>query len=340
MACNYDTLSEPVTKQEVIDYKQKISKVRNIYSTFNQLGTIFGFVISFILAFMLITVGSFEFKKGNYTLLVAGIGVICLTIIAGLVTYFVSYLNKLKDDIKLSRFSQANGLSYEPAVDAVDLKYPGMIFNVGYSHLYRGRLRDETGDLFEISNYQYTIGSGKNRRTIENGYVMIKLDRNLPNIVLDSNQNNFKLLGLNMSNLPVNFKNNQKLSLEGDFNNYFTLYAPVGYERDALYIFTPDLMALFVDNSSIFDAEVIDDKLFIYSSKFDLVDSSVLDRLFKIIDTVGKKTLSQTDNYSDERVGNRTVDEVSVRGMRLKKQFVSVGVVLSIVIFILMVIVF
>ena len=36
----------------------------------------------------------------------------------------------------------------------------------------------------------------------------------------------------------------QVLSLEGDFDRYFTLYCPKEYERDALYVFTPDLMAL------------------------------------------------------------------------------------------------
>jgi hypothetical protein len=126
----------------------------------------------------------------------------------------------------------------------------------------------------------------------------------------------------------------QTLSLEGDFNEHFTLYAPKEYERDALYIFTPDLMALLIDNVSKFDVEVIDDQLFVYGSEFRLVDENVWRRIFAIITNVGQKTISQTDYYADERVGDRSVDVVAEPGRRLR-QGLSWQVIVFAVLFII-----
>jgi hypothetical protein len=117
-------------------------------------------------------------------------------------------------------------------------------------------------------------------------------------MVLDSRSNN----GFFGTNLPESFGRNQVLSLEGDFDRHFTLYAPKEYERDALYLFTPDLMALLIDEASPFDVEIVDDWMFIYSARpFDSLQPASYQRLFSIMATVGAKTLSQSARYSDER---------------------------------------
>ena len=78
-------------------------------------------------------------------------------------------------------------------------------------------------------------------------------------MVLDARSNNGLFGG---TNLPSQFSKDQILSLEGDFSEYFTLYCPREYERDALYVFTPDLMALLIDQTSTFDVEIVDDWMF------------------------------------------------------------------------------
>ena len=121
----------------------------------------------------------------------------------------------------------------------------------------------------------------------------------LPHMVLDATANN-GLFGT--STLPISFDRAQVLSLEGDFDRYFTLYCPRDYERDALYVFTPDLLALLIDESRHFDVEIVDDWMFVYSAtRFDMTDPGTLRRLFRIVDTVGAKTLRQTARYADGR---------------------------------------
>src|SRR5690606_7535742 len=106
-----------------------------------------------------------------------------------------------------------------------------------------------------FGNLRYVTGSGKSRSVHQWGFLAVGLDRRLPHMVLDSRANN-RMLGL--SNLPAGFRRDQILSLEGDFDRYFTLYCPKEYERDALYVFTPDLMALLIDEAAPYDVEVVD----------------------------------------------------------------------------------
>lgn len=57
----------------------------------------------------------------------------------------------------------------------------------------------------------------------------------------------------------------QRLSLEGDFDRHFALYCPAGSERDALYLFTPDILALLIDRVRGLDVEVVGDRLLLTS---------------------------------------------------------------------------
>jgi hypothetical protein len=135
-------------------------------------------------------------------------------------------------------------------------------------------------------------------------------------MVLDARDNN--ALG-RFSNLPDVFNRNQTLKLEGNFNNYFTLYAPAEYARDALYVFTPDVMAALIDSGSKYDLEVMDNSLWIYSKgRFDM-NEPTLRQLLKIADTIGGELGDQSAGYVDERVGDRSANIVAAPGKRLKK---------------------
>jgi len=226
----------------------------------------------------------------------------------------------------LSRFADANGLSFSASDSSP--QYPGAIFSIGSGRMVKDHLQSTTDRFLDMGNYQYTTGSGKNQQTHNWGFMAMHLDRKLPHMMLDSRANN-SIFG---TNLPASFSKDQVLSLEGDFDKHFTLYAPKAYERDALYVFTPDLMALLIDEASPFDVEIVDDWMFVYSSrKFDVVSPALYQRLFRIVDTVGAKTLSQTDRYVDERVGSFAANFVAPQGQRLKKGIPVLGIVFVVV---------
>jgi hypothetical protein len=190
-----------------------------------------------------------------------------------------------------------------------------MIFNLGYSRSAFNHLNSTTGRYFDLGDFEYTTGSGKSRSTHYWGFLALHLDRKLPNMVLDSKENN-TLFG---SDLPIAFKRDQILSLEGDFDKHFTLYCPQEYEQDALYVFTPDLMALLIDDAGSYDVEIVDDWMFIYSPhRFPPLSVPNYQRLFTIVQTVGTKTISQTENYHDDRVGSAAANIVAPQGQRLR----------------------
>jgi len=237
---------------------------------------------------------------------------------------------------RLDRFARANGMRFTPQVDGSD--EIGMIFDRGHDRTTSELMRLGDGWLdgrVETANYRYSVttGSGKNRRTrvYRWAYLVIQLDRHLPQLVLDALQNDHRVFGIGTSNLPVSFASTQRLGLEGDFDQYFRLSVPAGYERDAVYVLTPDLMALLIDQAgtgSALDVEIVDDRIYFYApGHLEYGDPTVWQRLTTIVRTVGAKTLRQTVRYADERVGDRAIDVVASQGRRLRRGGVRLATV-------------
>lgn len=207
--------------------------------------------------------------------------------------------------------------------------FEGMIFDVGHSRRTTGYAMSQSSIIGAIANHMYVTGHGKHQRSHSYGFVHIRLPRNLPHMVLDARKNNF----LGISNLSTNFKSGQRLQLEGDFNKHFTLYAPQKYERDALYIFTPDIMQLLVDTVADYDVEIVGNSLFVYSSKaIKLTRRADIERLMQIADKLAAKFDRRVDYYADEKVDDRDLDLVAPQGARLKTG-ISIITVIILVIF-------
>ena len=158
---------------------------------------------------------------------------------------------------RLRRFAEANGLEYQWTTGVADR--PGMIFprvRTGYA---RDVLVGDGEFPIEVGNVRCNR-RGRLWRTQRWGYLALRLQTPLPHIVLDAVGNN----SLGVSSLPVGLHAGQRLSLEGDFDRVFRLYCPAGYERDALYLFTPDIMARLMDTAAELDVEIIDDRMYFY----------------------------------------------------------------------------
>ena len=201
---------------------------------------------------------------------------------------------------RLFRFANANGLGYEPL--SGPLAWPGMIFDAGKNAAGHDLVHGPDGLV--VGNYRYVTGSGKQRRVHLWGFAALRLGTELPHIVLDAKSNN-SVLG--SSNLPSPFDRAQRLGLEGDFDRYFALLCPAGYESDALYLFTPDIMARFIDHAAEFDVEIVDDRLYLYSRR----DLSTLDPetwvwLWATLDALADK-IARWERWRDGRLGSTTV---------------------------------
>lgn len=337
---DYGPLTRPLTRVEVREFFRQhhndAGLNANAISKWHRTGAIivagfFGLVIvlpwvmSFIVSVM----------SGDIDAAGPPIGAIIAILVVGGGVLWLIHLGtqKRKEQVmRLSEFAAKNKLAYTPIVEG-SVHRTGLIFQQGgHSKKTQDIL---SGAGFEAANYTYVTGHGKNAHTHTWGYIAIPLERHVPHMLLDSKKNNLQLFGKDVvGSLPITFKKDQILSLEGDFNNHFTLYAPKEYERDALYIFTPDLMALLIDQTAEYDVEVVDDMLYVYSTThFKFTDRPVMERIMAITQTVGSKAVDRTDYYADTRVGNRTIDAIAAHGQRLQKGVPVIAVIVMLFVF-------
>ncbi len=223
-------------------------------------------------------------------------------------------------------FAAANGWQYEPSAPAPS--FQGSIFGFLLDATVTDRFARAAGD-FEVGVVTGRVGGGQDyagtggavrvsfstNQVMTFGYLAVKLERKLPQFVLDATRNDDG----RYSNLPMPIAAGQRLSLEGDFDQHFALHSPHGYERDALYIFTPDLMALLIDEAGDFDVEIIDEWFFVYArAGWDLSNGTLWRRLDRIRQVVGAKAITRTDLYANER------DPAAIaQGSRLRMGFFS-----------------
>ena len=137
-------------------------------------------------------------------------------------------------------------------------------------------------------------------------YLAVTLPAPLPHLVLDAVANNrFR------SDLPGGVDRARRLSLEGDFDRSFHVYVPAGYERDALVVLTPDVMAALADDAARFDLEFVDDRLVFFTSPaadfgapaaWQAVDAILADAVPRITD--------RARGYRDDRVPGQSTPRV------------------------------
>ncbi|MEV7873201.1 hypothetical protein [Microbacterium sp. NPDC089188] len=192
---------------------------------------------------------------------------------------------------RIAGFARDVGMEYVAALPEPAL--PGAIFQIGGDRTASDLVRSSHPRFVEVGNHSYTVSNGKNTTTSRWGYIAIRLDVPLPHIVLDAMGNGVRL-GL--------WERGQHLSLEGDFDRYFRLYCPTGYERDALYLFTPDVMARFIDNAAVLEVEIVDDWLFLYSpTELSTLDPARWAWVFSVVAALLDK-LEQWGRWRDDRM--------------------------------------
>ena len=176
--------------------------------------------------------------------------------------------------------------------------------------LWAGNLAYEPTMQIGVASYS---GSKSDPKGPRHGfrYLTMGLSRDLPHLMIDSLRN-----GSLRSLLP----GTERMSLEGDFDRYFAVYAPKGYERDALEILTPDVMACLIDYGRNWDIEVVEDRLIVASSKVrGWNDCDEVTALLRFSEIFGDELGHQAATYSDPRAAHPRY-QVAVAGRRLTRR--------------------
>jgi hypothetical protein len=161
------------------------------------------------------------------------------------------------------QFARANNFIYQKRGFAEDFPAPGL--QVGYDRYTEDIINAVYKDCpLTFFNFNCTTGSGKHKQHHLFTVCEIRYEAHLPEIFLDVHRS--------FLTYPIAFGDrhpgaDRKLTLEGDFNKYFTLYVPSGYEVPALQIFSPDVMQELIEHSKNYCLEFKGDRLYIYSFK-------------------------------------------------------------------------
>ena len=300
---DYSTLSQPIT------YKEARAEVKEVPGRYKNAMFVIALLI-LIFGFNILLIGAVD----NLFIIL-----LPLLFVAGFAAFY--YRRFRKEVINLAqvqRFAKANDM-ITVANSGEFTGYPGSLFNDGHSRSIIMSVRTkEPKDMMEVGNYRYVIGSGKNSHEYFFTYMLIRLDRKVPHIYIDSKGNN----SWGNRNHAGDFARSQKFELEGDFNKYFTVYAPSEYESDALYILTPDVMHSLVTYGQDFDFELIDDTLIMFKhGVVALGESNNLETLLSKAMEFAEEFRQQTKRYADDRVANAAANTVAVKGQRLKSGF-------------------
>ena len=182
------------------------------------------------------------------------------------IMFYLMYLEKRARDRFMQRFALLAGFQYQEGTLTDDIDAP-------YLQIGRDRsLEDVVVGTFQtyplrFFNFNCIVGYGKYQHTITFSAAQIGYRIALPHIFLDAHHHFFVDDAVFSAGAPVHDSNQESIKLEGDFNKYFSLYAPKGYEIETLQIFTPDIMADLIEYSKNFSLEFYGSNLYIYSRK-------------------------------------------------------------------------
>ncbi|MFK4788287.1 hypothetical protein [Microbacterium sp. ZW T5_56] len=154
--------------------------------------------------------------------------------------------------------ARENGWDFELETLAIP---PARSMKVGTERKVLDLVRLRRAPRIELGVFQTKVDAGRSTAIVRQDYLALALPQKLPNILLQAMPSGPRLG--NAIAVPTGIDPDQFLSLEGDFDRYFRLYCPPGYERDALYLFTPDIMALFIDHAHGCSVEIIDNWLIV-----------------------------------------------------------------------------
>lgn len=210
--------------------------------------------------------------------------------------------------VRVARAATSNGLVFDVHPRGVDLpeaavaSLPGAVA----THALRSRAPERWPVFFAAS-----IGPELARAVRQRGIVAIALDGQTPHLVVHNRRARAR------GGLAPTVRGGQRLRLEGDFDRTFSLYVPAGYERDALYVFTPDVMQRMLDLAADCQAELVDGWFVLTARRpWRLWRAQEFIALLTVVSVLGTRVRSQTQRYSDDR--SLRVGEVAPRGRRLR----------------------
>jgi hypothetical protein len=180
------------------------------------------------------------------------------------VIYFFITLNKIRSSF-WKEFAELNGWQYEDntptPLDTTNTSVygnadneSGLMFKEGSGRIISNEIKGTLPDRhFRIFCYQFSIGSGKSKRTFHYTVFGFKFNGSFPHIYLNNKSNSWSI------------NSGEKIPLPTEFENKFSLFAPKKYEIEALEIFTPEVLSELLNRTFLYDVEFINQEILVFA---------------------------------------------------------------------------
>ena len=211
-------------------------------------------VVLIILAALALAVSFFfpEYKWLQYA---------AILVIFGCLSWRASVESKIQS-MFMDQLGQAIGFKYEATGNLASFK--GHFLEIGRAQQVRDVLTGTYRNMpVRIFTYSFTVGSGKSTHTYNFTGFELQANVHLPDILIHP-QSMWVLVGLVDDWKPDGTK---ILSLEGNFNEYFKVFAPECSEVEALQLLAPDVMADLIDNYKSFVIEFSGNAMYVISTE-------------------------------------------------------------------------
>jgi hypothetical protein len=201
------------------------------------------------------------------TLLIAAIFPSLFISLIYVICFYVFTRLKMSKDFA-RRFAAIMGYTFSD--EAPFSTVSGDIFKLdNFGQIYdiaSGTYRDHPLRIFE---YQFSEGSGKSSHTFHYTILEIQFAHPLPEMhVMKTATSAEDILTMSRA-IDAHFSSPMKISLEGDFDKYYSVYAPPDTQIEDLEVMTPDLMESLVDHCDEYQNigfECHDDKLYLHAT--------------------------------------------------------------------------
>ncbi len=208
---------------------------------------------------------------------------------------------------KLPAFARANGWGYAEREDAIPFRHD--LFDTPYDdpRLLWVLRATEPREVVLATFVRDIPQKGGSAYPLPTAFAAVRLDRPMPHVLVEPR-----------SNLLPGLAAEQRLSLEGDFDRHFTVFAAEGAEIEALTMLTPDVMAAMIDDAGPWSIEVVDDWLLLVPpfASFGVLGPDDWPRVLETIGIVSAEVVQQTDRPTGGARGlaSTTVRRFEARG--------------------------
>lgn len=194
---------------------------------------------------------------------------------------------------QLQAFARENNLGPLHPHDALSL-VPSSIRHRGHRRNASNAYTLHVGDRnIAVFDYAFTEGQGRSSRTYRFGILVFMMQKSYPHLFLDGRVNG----------TSTAYSKGQRISLEGDFDKYFHLYAPEQGRVAGLSIIAPDMMQALVEAGRPYDVEIEDRKIGFITNRTLYTEPAlrhVLRFLQRFSEEIGHKEMSWRPVYQND----------------------------------------